>query len=317
MDKLFKDTDSLSELDLSHWSTTSIQYLSRMFQGAQNLTRLNLSNWNTQNVIEMHEMFGDTVSLRILTLSPFFEFKVSWIDAGIPTITTTNNFTGYWQNIGYGTINNPKGSFILTSEELMEQYNGATMADTYVWQPQPFMVHELKIGNFEGKINQEDNNITFYAPPHLLNNGELRGQITELDAAENTLKFFVANQEWPLTLGQTAGFYHGDLIYVDLERTYTVTIAMPQLGFINEMAINGYEAIIDQENAIVTFTVPSHLVIDSVFSGTLTNFEADDETLIFYVGNTEWPLIQGQSAGISTGNLVYISNGKVYTIVIA
>jgi len=42
--------------------------------------------------------------------------------------------TGFWQNIGSGIIENPLGTYIFTFAELMEKYDGETMADTYVWR---------------------------------------------------------------------------------------------------------------------------------------------------------------------------------------
>ncbi|WP_200831664.1 bacterial Ig-like domain-containing protein, partial [Listeria monocytogenes] len=56
-------------------------------------------------------------------------------NAGLPNPTPTAKYTGKWQNVGSGTVDKPKGSFVGTATELMSTYDGSTMADTYVWQP--------------------------------------------------------------------------------------------------------------------------------------------------------------------------------------
>lgn len=102
-----------------------------MFAGASNLTRLNLSGdgWDTRNAW-MGDMFGGTFSLRELTLGRNFVSN-TWLHP----VPTNENFTGKWQNVGAGTVDNPRGAHVLTSEELMAGFNGETMADTWVWKP--------------------------------------------------------------------------------------------------------------------------------------------------------------------------------------
>jgi len=113
--------------------------MANMFNDASSLTSLDMSNWNTSNVTNMSNMFTGTTSLKELTLGAYFGFVEPqfWLDtnAGLPSITPTAEFTGYWQNVGNGTVSNPTGSFVFTSDELMAQFDGSTMADTFVWQP--------------------------------------------------------------------------------------------------------------------------------------------------------------------------------------
>ena len=80
----------------------------------------------------MSSMFAGMTSLRELTLGRQFEFGNV---AGLPAVRLTPVFTGRWQNVGSGTIENPQGSFVFTSAQLMSGFNGETMADTWVWQP--------------------------------------------------------------------------------------------------------------------------------------------------------------------------------------
>jgi hypothetical protein len=80
----------------------------------------------------MSNLVSGANALRILILGEKFSFT---IDAGLPPINLTDEFTGHWQHVGDGSIENPLGIHILTSEQLMEQYDGITMFGTYVWKP--------------------------------------------------------------------------------------------------------------------------------------------------------------------------------------
>ena len=123
-----------TSLDLSNFDTSQVTDMSWMFYSAHRLTSLDLSSFDTSNVTDMSGMFwvwGST-SLRKLTLGEEFKFVGN---AGLRAIIPTAEFTGYWQNVGSGTVYNPAGAHILTSEQLMTQFNGQTMADTFVWQP--------------------------------------------------------------------------------------------------------------------------------------------------------------------------------------
>ena len=79
----------------------------------------------------MNLMFTGMTALRMLTLGSEFSFIGS---PGLPGVSQVD-FTGRWQNIGSGTVDNPIGEFIFTSTQLINQFDGSTMADTFVWQP--------------------------------------------------------------------------------------------------------------------------------------------------------------------------------------
>jgi len=166
MDMLFVGSNSLTSLDISNWDTSNVVTMAGMFSGMRSLTYLNISDWDTRNVIDMWLMFDNasslvsldlsgwyisdstrmsgmfdrTTSLRKLTLGENFRFNVSlgndgYEDAALPPVPDNQYFTGVWQNVGEGTVGNPLGEFEFTSEELMEYYDGAIHADTWVWQP--------------------------------------------------------------------------------------------------------------------------------------------------------------------------------------
>ena len=131
MNTMFGGT-GLTSLDLSNFDTGNVTNMGSIFGGANSLIELDLSNWDTANVTNMNWMFSNVAALRILTLDEGFEFRNL---ASLPAVRTTTDFTGYWQNVGNGTVEQPNGEHVLTSAQLMAQFDGATMADTWVWQP--------------------------------------------------------------------------------------------------------------------------------------------------------------------------------------
>ncbi|EKZ4335956.1 BspA family leucine-rich repeat surface protein [Listeria monocytogenes] len=130
---MFQEASSLTSLDLSNFDTSNVTNMGGMFVRASSLTSLDLSNFDTSKVTYMTYMLQSTPKLQNLTLGSQFQFLGT--DAKLPDPTPTDKYTGEWQNVGSGTVNKPKGSFIGTATELMSTYEGSTMADTYVWQP--------------------------------------------------------------------------------------------------------------------------------------------------------------------------------------
>jgi len=134
-------TENLVSLDVSNWDVSNVTDMSSMFSRS-GITELDLSNWNTSNVEAMDFM----MSLEVLTLGSNFQFINS--DSRSPIlreIRPTTAYTGYWQNVGTGTIDAPNGEHILTSAELIEQFDGSTMADTFVWQRQAEILLSVNI----------------------------------------------------------------------------------------------------------------------------------------------------------------------------
>ena len=132
MSWMFTWAISLTNLDLSSFDTSSVTSMDIMFAGASSLTNLDLSSFDTSNVTSMSGMFRGAYDLRELTLGESFAFVGS---ASLPEISKTDEFAGMWQNVGNGSVSNPTGVNVFTSADLMEQFDGSTMADTFVWQP--------------------------------------------------------------------------------------------------------------------------------------------------------------------------------------
>ena len=157
MDSMFRNASSLTSLDLTSFDTSSVTDMHSMFNEASSLTSLDLSSFDTSNVISMSNMFFNASSLRSLDLTSFniasttIRFGMFWgatslrelklgsdisrlNDTFLPAISTTSGaFTGFWQNVGTGTTDRPNGATVLSSADLMQNFN-PSMADTFVWQ---------------------------------------------------------------------------------------------------------------------------------------------------------------------------------------
>lgn len=106
-----------------------------MFGDTWSLRTLDLPSFDARNGTDIHGMFRNTTALRQITLG---ENIVSLNGTEMPQLFPFSTiYTGCWQNVGTGTIEDPQGNYALTSDELMEQFNGGAMADTWVWQRHP------------------------------------------------------------------------------------------------------------------------------------------------------------------------------------
>ena len=113
----------VSELDLSGFNTSNVTNMGLMFWQATQLRSINLSSFNTSNVTRMGDMFARTHWQLQLDLGVYFEFfnQPHWPqNAGLP-----------WGWI----FRNDELDMELTGVELMDQFDGSTMAGTWhvVW----------------------------------------------------------------------------------------------------------------------------------------------------------------------------------------
>jgi len=136
MGGLFMSMDSLQQIDLTYFDTRNVTRMDFMFFGARSLKELDLSSFDTGNVTLMTLMFSQT-SLEKLTLGETFSFLSN---ASLPGLSESETHHANWQNVGQGTATKPEGEFIFTSAALMANYDGRTMADTWVWQPRSFLL---------------------------------------------------------------------------------------------------------------------------------------------------------------------------------
>jgi len=127
---MFRDTHSLVDLDLSAWDTSNVSDFGTMFTFG-GVHSLDLSGWDTRSRTTMSSTFQDASNLSKIVLGEHFGFETN---ARLVTVPNNAEFTGFWQNVGSGTSDNPQGVHILTSAQLMATYDGSAMADTWVWQ---------------------------------------------------------------------------------------------------------------------------------------------------------------------------------------
>ncbi|MDR0767888.1 MAG: BspA family leucine-rich repeat surface protein [Methanosarcinales archaeon] len=167
---MFSGASSLVTLNLSHFDTSNvgtrlskqpgrINSMTDMFRGMTSLVELDISNFNTSalaadvqittNAQKLNNTFAGTTNLRILHLGPEFSFLpgTPTRNPGLPTVQSTGEYeqwAGRWQQVGSGTIDRPAGlnrtSAVLTGSLLLGGYNGATMADTWVWMPRIYQI---------------------------------------------------------------------------------------------------------------------------------------------------------------------------------
>ncbi|MCO7179858.1 BspA family leucine-rich repeat surface protein [Lactococcus garvieae] len=130
MSNMFAFMSSLISLDLSSFDTSQVTHMTTMFQEMNSLTSLDLSSFDTSRITNMNSMLRNMYSLRELTLGPKIE---SISTTNLSNIKVTDVYEGTWINVGSGTVADPKGNNIWTSEEFRVNYN-KSHADTYVWK---------------------------------------------------------------------------------------------------------------------------------------------------------------------------------------
>ncbi|MFI1560840.1 MucBP domain-containing protein [Enterococcus casseliflavus] len=178
-----------SELDeivgLTYLDTSQATTMNSMFYGFRGTT-LDLSNFDSSGVISslgagMNQFLADVWYLKELKLGPNFSFvgwnnwssnpyPVNLVDPSRMYGFHSSYYTGYWQNVGTGTVDAPYGENILKSQELVLTYDGETMADTYVWQPRFIEGAPVTI-NYLDEDGQE------LLPPNVLTGGNIGDSI--------------------------------------------------------------------------------------------------------------------------------------------
>ena len=150
MMSMFLDCISLGELDLSSFDTANTEEMELMFALCRSLRSLDLSSFTVTENTRMNGMFGGCTSLCRLTLGENFRFsfKESLIESilgpdgmegfreetgfdlsspQLPEPPQDETYTGYWVLEG-------SDQYRFTSEELMKNYDGKTMAGAWVWE---------------------------------------------------------------------------------------------------------------------------------------------------------------------------------------
>ena len=78
--KLFKNIDTVIEIDFTNFDNTGISLISNMFINCANLKYIKFNNFNTLSVYDMTSMFEDCPSLESLDLSSFDTSNVLYME---------------------------------------------------------------------------------------------------------------------------------------------------------------------------------------------------------------------------------------------
>jgi len=228
-----------SELDeivgLTYLDTSQATTMNSMFYGFRGTT-LDLSNFDSSGVISslgagMNQFLANVWYLKELKLGPNFSFvgwnnwssnpyPVNLVDPSRMYGFHSSYYTGYWQNVGTGTVDAPYGENILKSQELVLTYDGETMADTYVWQPRFIEGAPVTI-NYLDEDGQE------LLPPNVLTGGNIGDSIEVIpeDIPNYTLKEVHGDEKVVFSnVPQTVTYIYSPLIETKEERKIVARI---------------------------------------------------------------------------------------------
>ena len=79
--KLFRNIESLIEVDFTNFDSTKVIATSYMFTNCKNLNYINFTNFNTSAITDMSSMFESCVSLESIDLSNFDTLKVTTMES--------------------------------------------------------------------------------------------------------------------------------------------------------------------------------------------------------------------------------------------
>ena len=126
MGAMFSCCSNVTELDLKHFNTVKVENMSCMFDSCNSLILMDVSSFNTHNTQDMISMFLCCRFSSIILGSDFVANENEQYSVNLP-VPDGSSYTGYW-------ISEQHPGMRFTSAELMENYDGATMAGTWVWE---------------------------------------------------------------------------------------------------------------------------------------------------------------------------------------
>lgn len=190
---MFKDSSNLTELDLSFSPEVELTHTSSMFNTLSNIETLDISTINIEKSLNVIDMFAGMTSLRSLTLG---ERTVLEPSVALPEAARAANgeildgFTGKWQTIGTGTIEEPNGKWEGTSRQLITK-SREKVKQTYVWGVPPKVIGagEIELLHFPNSFDfgasnssvKNDQIIETKSKEHIVVR-ELRGMTSETNA---------------------------------------------------------------------------------------------------------------------------------------
>lgn len=137
MEGMFDGT-SVDKLDLRNFDTSKVGTMEYMFLNSA-VSQLDISSFTIGDEVNTSTMLQGTNHLKQLALGKKSQLKD---DMNIPDVPTTDGYTGHWQNVGNGTVDEPAGNHVWTSTKLMSNFDAPTMGDdTFVWQRKPATIN--------------------------------------------------------------------------------------------------------------------------------------------------------------------------------
>lgn len=145
MEGMFDGT-SVDKLDLRNFDTSKVGTMEYMFLNSA-VSQLDISSFTIGDEVNTSTMLQGTNHLKQLSLGKKSQLKSNM---NIPDVPTTDGYTGHWQNVGNGTVDDPAGNHVWTSTELMSNFDAPTMGDdTFVWQRKPATINTGETTNYK------------------------------------------------------------------------------------------------------------------------------------------------------------------------
>ncbi|BAO08538.1 hypothetical protein EMQU_3075 (plasmid) [Enterococcus mundtii QU 25] len=193
MRTMFQNAESLTEIDVSSWNTSNVTDMGWMFFGNRRLESLNISNWNTTNVSVATSMFSNTTNLSELHLGTKSRFDHLASPPTMPTITSSDNYTGSWVYYLNQANTIPEAYIASSSANFWREYDGSNPG-TYQWQKkgsvavhyrdindQEIIASEIITGGIREPFQIEEKAIEGYTLQEISDNTS--GRFTEVEQA--------------------------------------------------------------------------------------------------------------------------------------
>ena len=126
---MFSSCSTLKKLDLSSFDTSNVTNMRAMFECCYNIQELDLSTFDTSNVADMSFMFNGMGAQKLILGNNFsFIGTEAYLQNPRLSFDLLDIYTGYWVKVGDIATH-------YSGTELMQLFNGETMAGMYAWEP--------------------------------------------------------------------------------------------------------------------------------------------------------------------------------------
>ncbi len=133
---MFQDCYAITNIDVSNFNTSKVTNMENMFSGCSALKYLDLSGWDTSIVDDAEKMFNNCSSLKSVALGENFTFignSPSLVRKILLPTPSGSEYTRKW-------IREDKEYGPYSAADLRDNYDGSTMAGTWIWQKASFTV---------------------------------------------------------------------------------------------------------------------------------------------------------------------------------